>query len=139
MSSFRFRLQKVLEHRERLEQEAKDAYLAARVKHLEAEADLLAIQRRRQESLAGPAEDLDAHIVLELYWFRLDAEKRNQVLVIEALENEEESLRLQWIERRRELQAIQKLRNHAVAEWELDVTRKEQSELDEWAVLRSAA
>ena len=31
MTRFKFRLQKVLEYRERLEQEAKDAYLEARV------------------------------------------------------------------------------------------------------------
>ena len=139
MTSFRFRLQKVLEYRERLEKEAKDAYLDARVKHLEAAADLLEIQKRRQETLAKPAEDLDAHIVLELYWFRLDEEERCQILVIEALEAEEESMRLEWIERRRELQAIQKLHDNAVVEWELGVTRKEQADLDEWAVLRSAA
>jgi len=139
VTKFKFRLQKVLEHRERLEQDAKEAYLDARVKHLEAEAGLLAIQRRREESLSQPSDGLQARVVLELYLFRLDGEERCQVLVIEALETEEESLRLEWIERRRELQAIQKLRDHALVEWELEVTRKEQGELDEWAVLRSAA
>ena len=139
MTRFRFRLQKVLEYRSRLEKDAKDAYLDARAKRLAAELDLLCIQQRREQILAEPSEGLDGRIVLELYLFRLDQEERCQVLVIEALETEEESLRLQWIERRREHEAIEKLRNHAFGDWTLAVDRKEQSELDEWAVLRSAA
>lgn len=139
MTSFRFRLQKVLEYRERLERDAKDAYLDARVKRLEAEAELAAIGDRREQILAQPCNDLDNRIALELYVYRLDQEERCQVLVVEALETEEESLRLQWIERRREHEVMQKLRIHALEEWQLDVDRKEQAELDEWAVLRSAA
>ena len=34
---------------------------------------------------------------------------------------------------------LRKLREKAYAEWELEQSRKEQAELDEWAVLRRAA
>jgi flagellar protein FliJ len=139
VTRFKFRLQKVLEYRERLEQDAKDAYLDARAKRLEAEVELVAIGRRRQESLRMPLDDLASRQAMELYMFRLDDEERQQTLVIEALETDEESLRLAWIERRREHEAISKLRDHAYDEWQLEAGRKEQADLDEWAVLRSAA
>jgi flagellar export protein FliJ len=113
--------------------------LDARAKHLEAEAELAAMQSRRAEVLAKPCGSLDDRIALELYVFRLDDQERCQALVIEALEGEEESKRLQWIESRKDLEAIQKLRDRSLSEWELEATRKEQAELDEWAVLRSAA
>jgi flagellar FliJ protein len=139
VTRFKFRLQKVLEFRERLEQEAKDAYLDARAKRLEAEVALVAIGLRRAESLKAPLPDLDSRRAMEMYLFRLDEEERHQVLVIEALETDEESLRLAWIERRREREAIVKLHDHAYEEWQLEAGRKEQADLDEWAVLRSAA
>jgi flagellar biosynthesis chaperone FliJ len=53
MKKFEFRLQKVLDFRAAMEEMAKDAYLDARNKRIEAEALITAIEDRRREILDG--------------------------------------------------------------------------------------
>ena len=61
------------------------------------------------------------------------------VSVLAVLETEEANALLAWQERKRELEALLKLREQAFAEYQLDETRREQAELDEWAVTRRTA
>jgi len=139
MRKFLFRLQKVLEHRERLEEEAKTAFLNARAQRLDAERMLEALAGVRAEALARPLAGLEDRLALERFLEALADRERQQRIVVRTLEDEEESLRQAWIEARRDAEALRKLREAARAEWQAEADRREQAALDEWAVLRRAS
>lgn len=136
MRKFAFHLQKVLDYRRLVEEWARDAYLEARVKRLEAEAELEAIRARREEALRSDASTVAERLDLERYLQRLDDEEQAQRTVIAVLEEEEEKARLEWMERKRDAEALQKLHDRRRAEHELEETRRQQAELDEWAVMK---
>jgi len=139
MRKFRFRLRKVLEHRERLEEDAKTAFLNARAQRLDAERMLEALAGVRAEALARPLAGLEDRLVLERFLEALADRERQQRIVVRTLEDEEESMRQAWIEARRDAEALRKLREAARAEWQAEADRREQAALDEWAVLRRAS
>ncbi|MEJ5170802.1 MAG: flagellar export protein FliJ [Fimbriimonadales bacterium] len=139
MRRFRFRLERVLEHRERLEEEAKTAFLNARAQRLEAERMLEGIAATRREVLGKPVPDLGTRLALERFLEALADRERQQQIVVRTLEDEEESLRRAWIDARRDAEALRKLKEAARAEWQAEVDRREQADLDEWAVLRRAS
>jgi flagellar FliJ protein len=139
MRRFRFRLQKVLEHRELLEEEAKTAFLNARAQRLEAERRLEELLQQRAEWLERPLRTLEDRLVLERFLDALGDREREQRIVISTLEDEEETLRQAWIEARKDAEAMRRLRQAAYDEWRAEANRKEQADLDEWAVLRRAA
>jgi flagellar FliJ protein len=136
---FVFKLQKVLEYRERLEQEAKDAYMEARAKTIEAEAELAGMIEHRKAVIRQPLSSLEDHRALDLYVQACEDKERQQHLVIQVCEAEEEEKRLLWIEAKKDYQAIVKLRDKAFGEWLAEESRREQNALDEWAVLRRSA
>lgn len=138
MRRFRFRLQKVLEHRERLEEEAKTAFLNARAQRLEAERLLEELLSLRTEWVGRPATTLQDRLALERFLDALEDRERQQRIVIATLSDEEESLRQAWIEARKDAEAMRRLRRTAFDEWRAESERKEQADLDEWAVLRRA-
>lgn len=135
MARFRFRLQKVLEYRSMLEQEAKDRYLNARSRTIEAEAELANMTKSKLNTLKQPLLTLGDRLALDLYMIRCEDKEAEQRLVIQACENDEETLRLAWIQSKKDLESIVKLKDHALVEWTEDENRKEQAGLDEWAVL----
>ena len=139
MKKFNFRLQKVLEYREAMEQLAQDAYLDTRVARLEAEASVLEVAERRKTLLKEPAQSLDVRQAIELKLQSLDDEEHSRHTVVEVLKAEEEKAFKAWQEKKRELEALVKLRDKAKEEYELELTRHEQAELDEWAVLKRGA
>jgi len=139
VARFVFKLQKVLEHRERLEQEAKNAYLEARANTIEAEAELARMIERRMTVLRQPLSSLNDHLAMDLFVQACDEKEREQHLVIQVCEQEEENKRQLWIEAKKEHQAIVKLRDKAFGEWLAEESKREQNDLDEWAVLRRAA
>ncbi len=139
MPRFAFKLQKVLEFRERLEQEAKDVYLDARAKTIEAENELSRMIEHRKAVICQPLSSLDDHLALDRYVQSCEDKERHQHLVIQVYETEEEEKRFLWIESKREFQAIVKLRDKAFDEWQAEENRREQNALDEWAVLRRAS
>lgn len=139
MPKFVFKLQKVLEYRERLEKEAKDAYLDARAKTIEAEQELARLVQRRMAAVRQPLSSLDDHLALDAFLKACEDREREQHLVIQVCEAEEEQKRNLWIEAKKEYQAIVKLRDKAFGQWLAEESRREQNELDEWAVLRRSA
>lgn len=139
MPSFKFKLQKVLEYRELLEQEAKEAYMDARAKTIEAENELAAMIEKKEAVIGQPISSLDDYLALDLFVITCEEKEREQRIVIQVCENEEEQQRLLWIETKKEYQAIAKLHDKARDEWLADENRREQSALDEWAVLRRTA
>lgn len=139
MPRFTFKLQKVLEFRERLEHEAKDVYMDARAKTIEAENELSRMIEHRKAVICQPLSSLDDHLALDRYVQSCEDKERHQHLVIQVYETEEEEKRLLWIESKKEFQAIVKLRDKAFDEWQAEENRREQNALDEWAVLRRAS
>ena len=139
MKKFKFRLQKVLEYREAMEHWAQDVYLETRVARLEGEAALLEVQNRRNSAVNRSADTLEERKHLEMTLMSLDDDEKAQKTVVEVLTAEEEKALNVWHEKKRELDIILKLRDKAREEWQLEATRHEQAELDEWAVLRRGA
>ncbi len=139
MKKFEFRLQKVLEYRDAMENWAQEGYLDTRVARLEGEAALLEIQNRRQAALHAAPVSVDDRLNLELRLLSFDDEERAQQTVIQVLTNEEEKALEVWQEKKRELETVVKLKEKALEEWQLDANRQEQGELDEWSVMRRGA
>ena len=139
MKKFKFRLQKVLEYRQAMEQWAQDAYLDTRVARLEAEASVMEIVARRKEALATGGASLDDRRSLEATMQALDFEEHSRQTVVEVLKTEEEKALEIWNEKKRELDALLKLREQASAAYDLDAARHEQRELDEWSSMRRGA
>ena len=139
MAEFAFRLQRVLEYRELAEGWAKDAYLEARAARLEAAAVLEAIQQRRNAIVQKPATKIEDRIALESCIEKSKEDERQQKVVIELLETDEAKRKEDWTEARKELQALEKLRESALAQWKLEENRREQKALDELSIQRRAA
>ena len=136
---FDFRLQRVLEYREMLEGWARDAYLAAQEERLGGDAELARINEVRTRALSIPCLGIQDRLALERFLCSVDEEEHEQRLALQVLIEEEAKALEAWIERKRDVEALVKLRNRAYEEWELELTRKEQRELDEWAAMRRAA
>jgi flagellar export protein FliJ len=138
MPKFTFRLQRLLDYRRLQEKWAKDAFLAARARRLEAEEARNCIDAFRDELLSCGQSDLRSRIALESAVNRLDDEQRAQESVISILSDEESGAREAWVKSRQDGEALDKLREMALDEWKTDETRREQAELDEWSTTRRA-
>jgi len=135
---FQFRLQRVLEYRERREAAAEDAYRGAQARRIAAEAERDGFVRRRREALETarhPSRTAVAgRMALERFLERLDDEERAHEVVIALLAQEEAAARQAWLDRRAEAEAMRKLRQRAWERWRLESDRAEQSFLDEFAL-----
>jgi flagellar export protein FliJ len=139
MKIFKFRLQKVLEYREAMENWAQEAYLDTRVARLEGEAALLEVRNRRAAALRNSATGIEERRHLEMFLQSIDDDETAKQTIIDVLQNEENKALALWHEKKIELETILKLRDRAHEEWQLDTNRREQAELDEWSVLRRGA
>ena len=139
MKKFEFRLQKVLDFRAAMEEMAKDAYLDARNKRIEAEALITAIEDRRREILDGTGDSIAERQSTDELMIRLDDEKRSQLTIISVLRSEEDNFNAEWIKAKQDREALEKLRDKAQVDYDLEISRSEQKELDEWSVTRRLA
>lgn len=139
MTKFDFRLERVLEYRKLVEEWAKEAYLDAKSKRIEAEAVSLGLNQVRTSLLLETVTTIDDCQVLDLRLTLVEDQIYHQKLIIGVLENEEAAAKEEWISRRMETKGLDILRGKALDEWQLEMSRKEQSDLDEWSVQRRAA
>ena len=139
MKKFEFRLQKVLDFRAAMEEMAKDAYLDARNKRIEAEALITAIEDRRREILDRTGDSIAERQSTDDLMIRLDDEKRSQLTIISVLRSEEDNFNAEWIKAKQDREALEKLREKAQVDYDLEILRSEQKELDEWSVTRRLA
>jgi flagellar export protein FliJ len=139
MAKFHFRLQRVLDYRALVEGWAKDAYLEARASRLEAEDMVSKISEHRTRALTKKTDGLQARLALERLVSKLDDDEREQRIVVDQLLQDEDRSLEEWTERRKDLQALEKLREAALEEFEIEERRSEGRSLDEWAVFRRAA
>lgn len=135
---FKFRLQTVLDLRLIALDEAERQYVLAKSKRESAQADHDGVQRilaqAKQQSRANFQDRIDSLA----YTDRLQDESRALLSTIGVLEAEEDQAFAAWMEAKKEVKTIEKLRTKALEEYQLDETRREQAEIDEWATLRGA-
>jgi flagellar export protein FliJ len=136
MAKFAFRLQKVLEYRQMLEEEAKQRYLDARVARLDFEQELEANSVAKEKSIHSPTATLVQRNALVAYVERLEVESAQMKIALSVLLDEEAAALNSWQDRKRDVEALIKLRHQAYDAWRLEESRREQAELDEWAVMR---
>lgn len=138
MPKFRFRLEQVLRYRELIEESARDSYLEARALRLEAERELGAYARARCDLIARGADTIQSRMALEASLRRQDELEADHRIALEVLRQEEEAKRSDWIVKRQEVQVLEKLRDREHEQWRLEERRREQREMDEFAVLGAA-
>ncbi len=140
MRKFKFKLQKVLEYRRGLEEQAKALYLEAKAKRLETELDIARVFAKRKAMIesASPTTVPDM-IDLEQFLQRLDDEEHEHNTIKFILIEEEEAKLAAWQEKRMEAEVLEKLRQKALDEWTYESNLREQAALDEWAVTRRRA
>lgn len=139
MKKLEFRLQKVLEYRQLAEEWAKEAFLEAQAKRIAGETVLESIKDHRKKLVAQPVPTLHDRLALQGALDKTDDDERAQLAVLEVLAADEVTAMEDWQRARRDVQVIEKLREKAVEEWEYELARYEQSELDEWTITRRAA
>ena len=136
MPAFAFSLQRVLDYRRLEEEWAQEAFRLAREARTEAEEELLHLQARRQEFLAHDAPSLAARMDLDACHAALDRDVESVQNRLAHLVNDEARSAAEWRECRVAAEALAKLREAAHDEWLREEARREQADLDEWAVLR---
>lgn len=139
MKRFDFRLQNLLEYRLLTEQWAKEAYLDARAKRLEADMVMLGMRRQRDELLNTQVLDIEDLQTLDLRLKLIEDQEMQQKLVIQVLTNDESTCFEQWHQRKNDVDVVTKLRDKAYEEWQQGMGRAEQAALDEWTVQRRRA
>ena len=139
MKKFEFRLQRVLEYKELVVKWAKDAYLDTRVKRLECEAEVMALVHRRNEILFERAVTIEEHQHIHVRLQTLDMRETEKRIMLQAIEADEQACLDVWHEKQQEFESIAKLREKDVASYQVQLTRAEQAELDEWTSQRRAA
>lgn len=139
MRKFMFRLQRVLDARAAWEDVARREFQAARAATLAAEGEIERLRARKSDLLARPALDLAERQALERAVLAIDDAIRHQKVIVEQCAYEEEWTRDRWIETRRDLQVMEKLRERDFEAYRLDMARREQAEMDEFGVLRRVA
>jgi len=139
MRKFEFKLEKVREFRRMLEEQAKTELQETQRRVLEAEDDLVKLLEKRHQSLTTALKSVQDRLSMQSYIAKLDDDRASQESVIAILKQDEEYARQLWIHARQEAEALEKLRESAREEYDKEVARLEQAELDEWANTRRAA
>lgn len=136
---FKFRLQTVLDLRLNELESAERSYLLAKSKREDAEQDFNGVNQMLLDQRRLPRKTFQARLDSEAYTQRLEDESRAILTTIGVLEDEEQKAMQFWIDAKKEVKALENLREKAESEFNLELNRKEQAELDEWAVLRRSA
>lgn len=136
MPAFAFSLQRVLDYRRLEEKWAQEAYRLARDARSSAETDLDALRRRRTALYAAPATSIAERLDIQAFHTALDREEESAQNRLALLVNDEARATEEWRACRVAAEALSKLRESALEEWRREESRREQADLDEWAVLR---
>ena len=139
MAKFNFRLRRLLDHRRYIEKSAKDAWMKKRADRLHGEDDLAAMKQKRSMLASETVREFSQLVQQQNALSRMESMEKAFLAALAVLVNEEEAAYKIWMVRKQEADAIEKLREKAFEVWEKEMERKEQAELDEWAVMRRVA
>ncbi len=136
MRRFSFKLEKLLELRTFRERQAELALAekAGRCALLEARlAEIAASRARTAREMFAPGRELADFRAAELYALRLDRERDRLAAELAAAELEREAARLEYLERHRDHEAIEKLKERRQADYYRLAEREEIKALDDLA------
>lgn len=136
---FHFRLDRVLRYRADEEEQAKRQLRLAQAARVAAESALDALMDKYRQASEHGFNSIHGALQRETYKGHLQLEMELQNRVILELIDEEMAALGAWKQKRQDLRTLELMRDSAHAEWQLEESRREQRELDEWAVLRRAA
>ena len=136
MPVFAFSLQRVLDYRRLEEGWAQEAYRMARTARGEAELELDALRVRRSELHGSPSGTVADRLHLQACHGALDREEESAQNRLALLVNDEARATAEWRACRVAAEALSRLRESALEEWTREEARREQADLDEWAVMR---
>jgi flagellar export protein FliJ len=136
---FKFRLEKVLDYRKRLEEAAKRKFIERKAERISCEGEIEAVRARRKELGRAAGSSVVTRLELGAHFAKADDDENVAKIALGVLLDEEAAAEREWIHAKRELQVIEKLRENRLAEWQLEDSRRAQNELDEWAVLRRSS
>ena len=136
MPAFAFSLQRVLDYRRLEEEWAQEAFRLARGARVEAEEELAHLQHRRDALVAHAVPTLAVRMDLEACHALLDRDEESAQNRLALMLNDEARAAEEWRSCRVAAEALAKLRESAFDEWRREEERREQADLDEWAVMR---
>uniref|UniRef100_A0A7C4EJ86 Flagellar FliJ protein n=1 Tax=Fundidesulfovibrio putealis TaxID=270496 RepID=A0A7C4EJ86_9BACT len=140
---FKFPLQKVLEYRAQLEDQAKQALAAAQAAHARQEAAVRNLERAREaqrREMAGPAARDAASLWLgRNYLERLEGDLAQAVETLAQLAQDVQIRRAELAQRAKDRKLLEKLKETQAIRHEREENRIEQAGFDEMATLRYQA
>lgn len=139
MRKFEFRLERVLDYRRTLEENAKTDFLEAQARRIELDAQIDELRRSRRGKLVEAVDGVQDRQALDLWLMRSDVEESHLRVAQDILSQEEDAAKERWIVCRMEAEVLAKLREKAQAEYLLQAERHEQAALDEWATMRKTS
>lgn len=139
MRKFEFRLERVRQYRRQLEDQAKKELLETQLRVRQAERELEEMLDHRRQMLENALGTVGERMNTLNYVSFLDEKCASQESIIAILRQDEEMMRNQWMAARRDAELLEKLKTKAKDEYDLDLSRFEQAELDEWTMMRRDA
>jgi flagellar FliJ protein len=142
MDSFNFRLQPVLEHRRRLENQAKQELARAKVAEHQAREVLTSMEVAFGDGQSDMADARRAEIdtsevaVYQRYLDRLKQDIAEQDGIVTTLHIHSEQRRSEVIDGMKARKVVEKLKERQYQEYRIEVNRYEQKQVDEFATTR---
>lgn len=139
MARFAFRLQKVLEHRQREVEDAKRASGRALAALTDVERRIVTLVAAAAQSAEACGDGVNARLDLQAHLDAVDADARALEIERVACEQDLAQAQQMLLARKSELGAIEALEAKARQEWAYEEARRAQNSLDEWATMRRPA
>lgn len=142
MKNFQFRLQSVLQLRQRERDQAADAYrqATAAIDKLQGQIDQMRSEADQQISQVMPsgAGRINAQQLVEAQRYRsfVDQQVTHLSQQLQLIHAESQKRRQRLVEREQAVRALEKLEQRQRAAWESERARHEQKVLDDWAGFR---
>lgn len=138
MGGFTFRLQKVLDHRSRIEEVKKQAFAESRIKYFNEKQKLDLLHSRLEEFNQQDYNGDSAFSYLVSYNYMMGLEKKieEQQKVVTVRHDEMEEKKNDFTQSRKDRKVIDKLRENALNRYKTEMDKIEQKQNDEFALYR---
>lgn len=133
MKKFKFRLQKVLDYRTKMEDQAYERLQAAVRKRVQHENAIRAKKLEWQSAAQTGGEPLDEKLRKEEYLTALQMQIDEMEDALPLYQQEEERVRKAYLEARRARESLSKLQEQALSDHKKEAEAENQKMLDEWA------
>lgn len=139
MRKFTFRLEKLLRVREHSEDQAKDQFRMCRQAVLAVEKEIEDLDNLVEKAMIRPCLSLPERIQTELLIMTLKEDRTMKLAALSIVEQEADTALGHWRLAKQDAEIVRKLKENAYIEWKTEAARKEQAQLDEWAVIGGRA